>query len=295
MSQTGRNDLVNLGDITGAADPIDLASFPADTVVTANGAAFDLSKVVAMMRQNTRLLQATRSEVMTLSIPADATDFNGRRVIALEDLAYGGMLRIDAPTGSKPELDYDINLVVNMMAKNRNSLMPKQAQVDAADYDSPASRWQQLNTRFQQIRRSTSKRTAPGSGVQTQDSLIAKLKKNIGIGLNLGLMIFVGLLVLDIVNTMVDPANMATANLLQFLQDPTNGYTAAAATLRGIDPKHQLELVNLVFIIMGGSFGFDFARRYTNGSLAIIGIVLGILVFHGIQFLTMIGLAILMH
>lgn len=108
------------------------------------------------------------------------------------------------------------------------------------------------------------------------------------------LVIVVGYLLLDTAYTLSNPSNVATLNLLHYLQDPANGFTAYNEILEGISTHKQFATINLTFMAIGGWMGYhDFSGSHKYSGP--IGALIGIIVSRVVQFLVVIVIAAMLH
>lgn len=243
--------------------PVDLGSITAETIILVGNAKIKAGKLY-------KLLAKTESKGQIA--PVTQPKFNFSVIDTVEDRGIHGRVSIESLIAdgvywfNGKEFDgIDIDRLIDLNLRKLDPRSPRQRLTDSV-----TASWKRFKT--------------DAKALHKQHSMLMAVI----------LVIITGYLLLDTAYTLSNPSNVATLNLLHYLQDPANGFTAYNEILRGVSLDKQFTTINLTFMAIGGWMGYhDFSGSHKYSGP--IGALIGILVSRVVQFLVVIVIASTLH
>lgn len=243
--------------------PVDLGSLTADTIILMDNVKIKAGKLYKLL---------VRAENKGEILPVKQQKFNFAVIDKAEDHAISGQVAIEGLKASGVywfngrEFDGDdIEQLIMLNLRKVDPRSPHQRLTDTV-----TARWE-----------------AQKAEAKVFHKKYPKLTKLI-------LVILAGYMLFDTLHQLGNPSNVATLNLLHYLQDPANGFTAYNEIFGNINTHQQFATINLAFMAGGAWLGYhDFGGRSKYSGT--IGMIVGILVSRVAQFLVVLVIAAMMH
>ena len=245
------------------ATPVDLGSLTADTIILMDNVKIQAGKLYKLL---------VRAENKGQILPVKQPKFDVRVIDTAEDLAISGQVNIEAfrasdvywLNGQEFTAD-DIEQLILLNLRKVDPRSPRQRLTDSV-----TSWW-----------------------TKQKADAVAFHKKHPKLVLAI-LVIVTGYMLFDTLRELGTPSNVATLNLLHYLQDPANGFTAYNEIFGNISTHKQLATINLAFMAGGAWLGYHDFRGGSKYS-GTFGMIVGILVSRVVQFLVVLVIAAMMH